>query len=388
MVKQPLPQPPAPAVGVVTAVQKPVQITRNLPGRLSASRSATVRARVTGIVQQRLFKEGSFVKRGQPLFQIDNRPFLAALQAAKAQLAQAQAEQVLNRSDVKRYSALLKEKAISRQVYEQAVARQEAAKAAVDMAHAAVTQAQLNLDYARVTAPISGYIGRAEVTEGALVSAASATQMAQIQQIDPLYINIRQSAGEMMKMRRIVLAQLDTPPRSSEEFLSERQVMVDVFLDDGTPYPMQGKLLFADVHVDESMGETSLRATLPNPQRLLMPGLYVRVEVPQMRLPDAVLLPQQAVSRGQKDTVLVVNKDNSFAPRTVTVVQSQGNNWVISDGLEAGEQVIVDGIMHLRGASVVKPVPWQGVQQTAVQKTQQQQQQQVGNASRVSPEKE
>ncbi|PID65154.1 MAG: efflux transporter periplasmic adaptor subunit, partial [Gammaproteobacteria bacterium] len=185
----------------------------------------------------------------------------------------------------------------------------------------------------------------------------------QIQQIDPLYINIKQPAGEMLKIKKMILAEL-SEPQSSEQILQARSIAVKVFLDDGTPYEHDGKLLFADVSVDAATGEASLRATLPNPKHLLMPGLYVRVEVPQVKVDNAVLIPQQAVTRGKTDTVYVLNADNSFVPRPVTIMQSQGNQWLITDGLNAGDKVIVDGmqLVMMMHAKQVTPVPWEGNQ--------------------------
>ncbi len=343
-------------VGFITVNPKAINLTKNLPGRLVAVRDAVVRARVTGIVEKRLFQEGSYVRAGEPLFQIDDRQFRANLTSAKAQLAQAQASQKLSAGDVKRYRSLLKSKAISRQVYDQAQAQLASANAAIQSAKAAITQARLNIEYAKVAAPIEGYIGQADVTEGALVSADSGTQMAQIQQIDPLYINIKQPATQIIKIKQMLM-------KSGIKIkdIEKMGIKVNVLLDDGRAYPYQGQLLFANVNVDPMTGEASLRAKLPNPDHLLMPGLYVRVEVPQAKIDNAVLLPQQAVNRGsQGDSVYVLNDDNTYAPRQVTVVQSQNNQWLISEGLKAGERVIVDGMqtvlmMHLKK---VTPVPF------------------------------
>lgn len=340
---------PAPRVGVVEVQEQAVTLTKNLPGRLEASRTAVVQARVTGIVKQRLFQEGAYVETGTVLFHIDDESFRASLASANAQLAQAKATEKLNLADIKRYQDLLKRNMLSRQVYDQAQATLAVTRANIKMAQAAITQAKLNLSYAHVTAPISGFIGQANVTEGALVSASVGTQMAQIQQIDPLYVNIRQPASEVLKLKRMLMAQKET----------RRDMAVKVALDDGTPYGEAGKLLFTDVNVNAGTGEASLRATLPNPDNFLMPGLYVRADVPQIRLPKAFLVPQQAITRGRQDTLLVVNADNSFAPRVVKVLQSQGNNWVVTEGLSTGDKIIVDGVMHLRGVKKVTPVPWQ-----------------------------
>lgn len=346
-------QAPAPAVGFVSVNLETIKTTKNLPARLEASRTAVVRARVNGIVEQRLFKEGAYVLKDTPLFQIDDTPFRAQLAAAQAQLAQAEANYKLNQADLGRYKKLVKAGAISKQTYDQAEATLASTKANIEAAKAAITDASLNLKYARVSAPINGYIGQADVTEGALVSAVSATQMAQIQQIDPLYVNIRQPATEILKLKQALHIDNDALERAN--------VKINVYLDDGTPYAHQGTLLFADVNVDESTGEASLRATLPNPDKLLMPGLYVRVDVPQLEVKNAALIPQQAVTRGVKDTVFVVNPDNTYAPRVVSILQAQGNNWLVTDGLKQGDKVIVDGMqmVMMTRASHVTPVPWQ-----------------------------
>lgn len=348
-------EPPKFPVGFVTVEPKTIALTKNLPGRLAAVRDAVVRARVTGIVEKRLFKEGSYVRAGEQLFQIDDRSFRANLASAKAQLAQAQATQRLNAGDVKRYRKLLKSKVVSQQQYDQAQSQLAVANAAIQTAKAAIIQAELNIEYAKVTAPIDGYIGQADVTEGALVTAGAGTQMAQIQQIDPLYVNIKQPAVEVIKVKQMLMQN-----GSTTQDIESVGVAVKIFFDDGTPYAHDGQLLFANVSVDPATGEASLRAKLPNPEHLLMPGLYVRAEVPQAEIDNAILLPQQAVTRGKNDSVFVVNADDTYSPRLIKVVQSQGNQWLVSEGLKAGEKVIVDGMqkvlmMHLK---TVTPVPF------------------------------
>lgn len=352
----PMQAPPPPSVGVITATPQTVQLSKNLPARLEASRTAVIQARVTGIVKKRLFKEGAYVQSGEVLFQIDDTSFRANLASAKAQLAQAKATEKLNLADVNRYKQLFKDGVISQQSYQQAQTNLATTRANIEIAKAAITQAELNVQYARVSAPISGFIGQAEVTEGALVSAATGTQMAKIQQVDPLYVNIKQPATEVLKIKQMLL---NNQQKKAE--LEKSGVAINVTLQDGTPYPHQGKLLFADVNVDAATGEAFLRATLPNPNKLLMPGLYVRAQVPQIQIDNAYLIPQQAITRGNVDTLLVVNSDNSFAPKVVTIAQSKGNQWVVTKGLQANDKVIVDGVMHLRGAKTVNPVPWQGL---------------------------
>ncbi|MGY0399517.1 MAG: efflux RND transporter periplasmic adaptor subunit [Ostreibacterium sp.] len=350
---------PQPAVGVITAKSQMVELTKNLPGRLVSSRDAPIIARVMGIVEKQIFKEGAYVKASDKLFQIDDATFRASLASAKAQLKQAQATKRLNQVDVQRYRKLVGAKAVSRQTYEQAKTTLATTNASIQIAKVAIIQAQLNIDYASVSAPIDGYIGQALVTEGALVSAA-VTQMAEIQQIDPLYINIKQPAGEMLKIKKMILSK-SQQSKSSQQLLENHKVMVKVFLEDGSPYQYSGQLLFADVSVDKNTGQGLLRATLPNPQHLLMPGLYVRVEVPQIKIDHAFLVPQQAVTRNsQGDTVFVVNKDDSYAPRSIKIAQSKGNNWIVTEGLQAGDKIIMDGMqmVMITQAKKVTPVPW------------------------------
>jgi len=346
---------PPPAVGVVTVAPGPVGLQTELPGRLEASRVAQVRARAAGIVQERLFREGSDVKAGQPLFRIDPAPYKAALASAQAAQARAQANLAAATALADRYKPLVEANAISKQEYANAVAGQKQAEAEVAAAHAAVETAQINLGQALVTAPISGRIGRALVTEGALVGQGEATPLALVQQVDPMYVNFTQSAGELLALRRAF-----EQGRLQRAGKSEGAA-VKVLLEDGSEYPMAGRLLFSDLSVDPATGQVTLRAEVPNPKGQLLPGLYVRVRLEQARASQAVLLPQQAVSRSaQGDTVMVVGADGQVAPRPVKVGDAQGGQWVILGGLKAGEQVVVDGFQKMRPGAPVKPVPWTG----------------------------
>ena len=346
--------PPPPEVGVLTVAMADVGVVTELPGRLEASRVAQVRARAAGILQHRLFREGSDVKAGQPLFEIDAAPYRAGFESAQATLAKAQANLSQATALAERYKPLVEANAVSKQDYVNAVASQKQAEADVAAAKAAVETARINLGYTAVTAPISGRIGRALVTEGALVGQGEATQLAVIQQVNPLYVNFTQPANEILKLRRALEnGQIKRAPGTEA-------ASVRVVLDDGSEYPLPGKLLFSDLTVDETSGQITLRAELPNPQGLLLPGLYVRVRVEQAQVGNAVLLPQQAVTRSaQGDTVMVVAPDGKFAPRPVKITRGKGNQWVVTDGLKPGEQVMVDGFQKLRGAPVVKAVPWQ-----------------------------
>ncbi len=345
--------PPLAQVGVVTVALGDVRLMTELPGRLEASRVAQVRARATGILQKRLFREGSDVTAGEALFTIDSAPYAAAYASAQASLARAQANLEQATSLAQRYQPLVKANAVSKQEFANAEAAQKQAEADVAVGKAAVQTAKITLDYTAVTAPISGRIGRALVTEGALVGQGDFTQLAVIQQINPMYINFTQSAAEVMKLRKALEAgQLK---RAS----GDEAVKVRLVLEDGSVYSQAGRLLFSDLSVDQATGQITLRAEVPNPKGLLLPGLYVRVRLEQAQASNAMLLPQQAVTRStQGDTVMVVARDGKVAPRKIKVGESQGNRWVILDGLQAGEQVMVDGFQKLRGPAPVKPVPW------------------------------
>lgn len=345
--------PPPATVGVVTMANQTVALQTELPGRVSAVRVAQVRARVNGVVLQRLFREGSEVKAGQLLYQIDPAPYKAALESAQASLAKGQANLAQASAQVERNKPLVEANAVSKQEFTALVTAQKQAEADVAAAKAAVQTAQINLDYAAVSAPISGRIGQALVTEGALVSAAEATQLAVIQQTNTMYVNFTQSSTDVLRLRKAIAAK---QLRAS----GDGSVPVRVVLEDGTELPKPGKLLFSDLTVDATSGQITLRAEVPNPDGLLLPGQYVRVRLSQAELPAGMLLPQQAVTRtNQGDTVLVVGADGKPGPRPVKVGNAQGSQWVILDGLKAGEQVIVDGFqkMMVPGAPV-KTVPW------------------------------
>ena len=343
--------PPA-SVGVVSVSPGDLGLVTELPGRLEASRVAQVRARAAGILQKQLFVEGSDVRAGQPLFQIDASPYQATLASAEAALAKAEANLMQASAQAERFIPLIEAKAISQQEFIVAQAVHKQAQADVAVGKAAVQTARINLNYATVTAPISGRIGRALVTEGALVGQGEATQLAVIQQIDPLYVNFTQSAAEVMKLRRALDGgQLK---RASNQAASVRLV-----LEDGTEYARSGRLLFSDLTVDATSGQITLRAEVPNPGAALLPGLYVRVRLEQAQAGNAITLPQQAVARSpQGDSVMVVSEQGKVSPRPVKVGGQQNGQWVILDGLKAGEQVMVDGFQKLRGDAPVKAEPW------------------------------
>jgi membrane fusion protein, multidrug efflux system len=344
-------RPPA-EVGVVTVQPGNVGLVQELPGRLEASRTAQVRARATGILQERVFTEGSTVKAGQLLFRIDAAALSAAVQSAEAALARAQANAANATAVVERFKPLVAANAISQQEFTNAQAAEKVAQADVAVARAAEKAARINLDFAIVRAPISGRIGRALVTEGALVGQGEATPLAVINQLDPLMVNFTQSAAEVLRLRQ-ALASGQLKSAGSDA------ASVRVLLDNGQAVAQPGKLLFSDVTVDPTTGQVGLRAELPNPGGALLPGLYVRVQIEQAQVSDAISLPQQAVTRSDRgDSVMVVDAEGKVSPRPVKVGGLQQGQWLILDGLKTGEQVMVDGFQKLRGGAPVKAVPW------------------------------
>jgi membrane fusion protein (multidrug efflux system) len=343
---------PLAEVGVVSVTPGDVGLITELPGRLEASRVAQVRARVPGILQKRLFTEGSDVRAGQALFQVDAGVYEAALASAQAQVAKSEANLMQASAQADRFKPLAAAKAISEQDFINAQAAQKLAAADLAVARAAVQTANINLGYAHIAAPIGGRIGRALVTEGALVGQGEATQLAVIQQTDPMYINFTQSAAEVMKLRRAM-------DNGQLKRAGNQAASVKVLLEDGTAYARSGKLLFSDLTVDSTSGQITLRAEIPNPQGTLLPGLFVRVQLEQAQAANAITLAQQAVTRTpQGDTVMVVGTDGKVTPRPIKIGGQQNGQWVVLGGLQAGEQVMVDGFQKLRGPAPVKPVPW------------------------------
>jgi membrane fusion protein (multidrug efflux system) len=344
-------QMPPPEVAVVTVQTQAVPMVSELPGRLEASRVAQVRARVPGVVQQRLFTEGSDVKAGQPLFKIDASSYEAALQSAQATQAKAEANLSQASALLDRYQPLQAAKAISPQEFLNAQVAQRQAQADVATAKAAVKTAQISLSYANITSPISGRIGRSLVTEGALVGQGEVTQLATVQQVNPLYLNFTQPANEALALKRALAAGSLKKNGNAAE--------VRVVLDDGSEYALPGKLLFSDLSVDPTSGQVNLRAEIPNPQGALLPGLYVRVRLAQAEVDGGLMLPQQAVTRGATgDVAMVVDAQGMVTPRPVKLGGALGNQWVVLSGLKAGEQVMVEGFQKLKPKSPVKTVPW------------------------------
>lgn len=345
--------PPA-EVSVVTIAPERITLSNELPGRMEATRIAEVRARVAGIVLERRFREGGEVKAGEVLFRIDPAPFQAAHDSAQASLARAQANLTQTTLKAQRYQPLVAVNAISKQEFDDAVAAQKQAEADVAAGKAAVTTAALNLSYATVTSPISGRIGRALVTEGALVGQGDATPLATVQQLDPIYVNLMQSSTDLLRLQQAMASgQLSS--------VGKGQAKVTLTTEDGRAYPQPGKLLFSEVSVDATTGAVSLRAEFPNPNRTLLPGMYVRAQLEQAVNAAAIMVPQQAVLRDLNgSSVLVVGADNKVAARTITTGTAQGDKWIVTDGLKAGDHVIVEGLQKAKPGALVKPVPWQG----------------------------
>lgn len=343
---------PAPVVGVVTVHPQTVALTVELPGRLESLRTADVRAQVGGIIQKRLFQEGSYVRAGQPLYQIDSSTYEANLESARAQLATAQATLAKADADLARYKPLVAADAISKQEYDAAVTAKRSAEAGVKAAQAAIKSAGISLNRSRITAPISGFIGQSKVSEGTLLNAGDTTVLATIRQTNPMYVNVTQSATDVMKLRQQVA--------EGKLLAADGAIAVGIKFDDGTVYSEKGRLLFADPTVDESTGQITLRAAVPNDQNILMSGLYVRVLMDQVAVDNAFIVPQQAVTRGTKDTVMIVNAQGGMEPREVTVAQQQGANWIVTSGLKDGDKVVVEGISiaGMTGAKKVTPKEW------------------------------
>jgi membrane fusion protein (multidrug efflux system) len=344
---------PVPEVATVTIEPRQVELTTELPGRTSAYLVSEIRPQVNGIIKKRLFREGSDVEAGDLLYQIDPASFQVAYDSAKASLGKAQANFPSIRSRVERYRELLVDKAVSLQDYDDAVAAVEQAKAEIEYWKTAVEAARINLGYTRVTAPISGRIGRSSITDGALVTAYQPTALATIQQLDPIYVDVTQSSAELLRLRR----NLETGELTTDEKSGKK---VRILLEDGTPYPLEGALQFRDVTVDPTTGSFTLRIVVPNPQHLLLPGMFVRAVVKEGIAEQAILAPQQGVSRNPKGEpiALVVDEASTVQQRMLTLNRAIGNQWLISSGLSGGERVIVEGMLKVRPGTVVKAVPW------------------------------
>lgn len=332
-------------VQVAEVTSDKTTITQNLPGRVMAIRTAEVRARVDGILEKRIFTEGQDVEKGQALFQIDDRVMSANVNAAKADLSNARAQQKLNKQTLKRYEELLKQGAVSQQEYDTYSAQSQQADAQVEQAKAQLQKSQISLDYATVEAPISGRIGRALVTEGALVSAAGATHLATIEQLDEVYVDFTRSSTEINKLRELFSGS-DATDSSSQS--------VEIMFDDGTPYEHEGHLEFSSLSVDPDTGSVMLRATVKNPNHKLLPGMFVRVKAPVADSQTLLQVPQKAVQLTGQGAVVKVVKDGKLAMQPVELGPMMGESWVIKSGLKAGDKVIVSNTQMLQPGTPVQ----------------------------------
>lgn len=331
-------QQPAPKVGIVTLQTEPYALTTELPGRTRAYRIAEVRPQVSGIIQKRLFAEGSEVKAGQQLYQIDAAVYEATLKSAQAQLAS-------TKSLADRYADLVKDQAVSRQAYDEA-------RAASLQAEAEVERARIDLRYTKVLAPISGRIGRSAVTEGALVSNGQAQELATIQQLDPIYVDVTQPARDLLALRRDL-------EQGRLQKAGDNAAKVTLTLEDGSQYAHEGTLEFSEVSVDPGTGSVTLRATFPNPDRLLLPGMFVHAELVAGLKKEAILVPQQGVTRNAKGeaTAMLVNAENKVEVRTLKVRSTVGNRWLVEEGLQPGDRVITEGLQFIQPGVEVNAVP-------------------------------
>ncbi len=343
---------PPPQVAVLTVKAEDVPITNDLPGRIAATRIAEVRPRASGIVIARVFEQGSQVKQGDVLYRIDPAPFQVQVESAEATLRRAKAVQAQAKNDTVRQEQLKKSNVSSAQNYDDAIAKLAQADADVAIAEAGLATAKLNLEYTEVKAPISGRIGRALITEGALVSANGTENLATIQQLDPVYADFTQSATDLIRLRKAL--------EDGDLMADNNSADVKLVLDDGSAYAQPGKLLFSEAAVDESTGQVTLRGEFPNPDGDLLPGMYVRVQIEQGIEKGAVLVPQQAVQRDASGSALVyvVSADNKAGPRPVRVGRASGTRWVITDGLKDGEKIIVEGFQKVQPGGEVVPSEW------------------------------
>ncbi|HBT2455766.1 TPA: multidrug efflux RND transporter periplasmic adaptor subunit AcrA [Klebsiella aerogenes] len=357
-----------PEVGIVTLKSAPLQITTELPGRTNAYRVAEVRPQVSGIILKRNFTEGSDIQAGVSLYQIDPATYQASYESAKGDLAKAQAAANIAQLTVKRYQKLVGTKYISQQEYDSAVADAQQSNAAVVAAKAAVETARINLAYTKVTSPISGRIGKSAVTEGALVQNGQSTALATVQQLDPIYVDVTQSSNDFLRLKQ----ELANGKLKQEN----GKAKVELVTNDGLKYPQEGTLEFSDVTVDQTTGSITLRAIFPNPDHTLLPGMFVRARLEEGINPDALLVPQQGVTRTPRGdaSVMVVGEGDKVEVRQVTATQAIGDKWLVTEGLKSGDRVIVAGLQK------VKP----GVQVKAQEVASDNQQQTAGNANAQS----
>lgn len=335
-------------VGVVTLAAQNVTVSSDLPGRTASTMMSEVRPQITGVIQKRLFTEGSMVTAGQPLYQIDARLYRASRDEAQAALVSAQATAVAAQAKAQRYRGLGDTEAVSAQDRDDVIATARQANAAIGQARASLDTANVNLTFTQVRAPISGRIGRSAFTPGALVTASQTDPLATIQQLDPIFVDITQSSAQLLALRRSLAAGKTLPASAT----------IRLKLDDGSDYPQAGRIEFAEPIVDPDSGTITLRARFPNPDGLLLPGMFVRVVAPQSVVPNAILAPQAGITRDAKGdaTALVVTKANKVERRSVTAAQAVGDKWLITAGLKAGDRLIVEGTDKVQPDDMVKPV--------------------------------
>ena len=352
--QQAAPPPAVPEVAIVTVNSERVVLTTELPGRTSAYLVAEIRPQVNGIVQERLFNEGSDVKAGSVLYQIDPAPYQAAYNNAVAALARSEANLPPIRLKAERFKQLVALKAISQQDFDNAVAALKQAEADIEYSKTAVESARINLAYTRVIAPVSGRIGKSNVTIGALVTAHQGSPLAVVQQLDPIYVDATQSSATLLRLKRNMASGL-------LKGNGPNQTRVKLLLEDGTPYPLEGSVKFSDVTVDPSSGSFILRMVFPNPKYILLPGMYVRAIVQEGEVDQAILVPQQGVSRDPKGNpvALIVDGSSKVQQRMITVDRAIGDRWLVASGLAPGERVIVEGAQKVRPGATVKVVQFQ-----------------------------
>jgi membrane fusion protein (multidrug efflux system) len=343
---------PPPEVGVVTVAPQSVELATELPGRTSAYRIAEVRPQVQGIIQRRLFTEGSEVKAGQPLYQIDSGPYRAAAARAEAQLASAQAQLNAARLQAERSASLVESGLVSQQDNDNVQAAARSAEAAVSAARAAFEGARIDLSYAQIRSPIDGRIGRSLVTEGALVKNGQDESLATVAQLDPILVDVTESSAELLRLRQDLAA-------GRLQRVDAEHARVTLTLEDGSRYPHDGKLKFSEVTVDEGTGSVLLRAEFPNPERLLLPGMFVRARLMQGTSGQALLVPQAGVSRNARGeaVVMLVGPEDSVAERVIKVSRVVDGQWLVTSGLDAGDRVIVEGLQKVRPGAKVRPAP-------------------------------
>lgn len=340
--------PPPPKVGVVTLAAGTATLVNELPGRISARETADVRPQINGVIRRRLFTEGSFVKAGQVLYEIDDAPYRAALAQAQGSLAVARASIASTEAQARRYKDLVAINAVSKQQYDDAVTAAAQARANVAAQQGTVQVARVNQNYTRIRAPISGRIGRSLFTPGALVSAGQASPLATIQRTDSVYVDVTQSAAQIIDLKQAMAAGSVSGPDGAR---------IKLLLPNGTEYPIEGRLEFSDITVDPETGSVLVRATFPNPDGVLLPGMYVRARLVEGQRSNVILAPQQGITRDSRGRglAMVVGKDNKVEAREVETGRAVGDKWIVTKGLKPGDRLIVEGLLNLRPGTVVSP---------------------------------